>query len=62
MRRSPGWFKLLALEEQVRLRAYEWLLWMDADTLIMDPVNPNPNPNPNPNSNPDPNPNPNPNR
>jgi hypothetical protein len=22
----------------VRLRAYEWLLWMDADTLIMDPA------------------------
>ena len=38
MRRSPGWFKLLALEEQVRLRSYEWLLWMDADTFIMEPA------------------------
>ena len=26
------------LPPQVRLRAYEWLLWMDADTLIMDPA------------------------
>ena len=23
---------------QVRLRTYEWLLWMDADTLIMEPA------------------------
>jgi|EP00908_Phaeocystis_cordata_P007381 hypothetical protein len=38
IRRAAGWYKLLALEEQVRLRTYEWLLWMDADTIIMDPA------------------------
>ena len=32
--RAPSWSKLLAMRHAINLEKYEWVLWLDGDTLI----------------------------
>lgn len=36
IKKHPAWYKLLLLERH--LKDYDWLFWLDTDTLIMEPA------------------------